>query len=228
MGIRKYKPTTPGRRGASVLGLRRDHAQRAGEVAAVRPLHSKGGRNVHGRVTARHQGGGHKRAYRIIDFRRAGQGRRSGQGRAHRVRPEPDRPYRAAALRRRREALHPRARAASSRATRSRTAPAPTSSRATACRCATSRPVPSSTRWSCARAAAPRSAVPPARSVQLLAKEGRYATLRMPSGEIRAGRRRAAGPPSARSATPSRRTSTGARPAACGGRASARPSAVSR
>ena len=36
----------------------------------MRPLHSKGGRNVHGRVTVRHQGGGHKRAYRLIDFRR--------------------------------------------------------------------------------------------------------------------------------------------------------------
>jgi large subunit ribosomal protein L2 len=40
------------------------------EKSLVRPLHSKGGRNVHGRVTVRHQGGGHKRAYRVIDFRR--------------------------------------------------------------------------------------------------------------------------------------------------------------
>ena len=40
------------------------------EKSLVRPLHSKGGRNVHGRVTVRHQGGGHKRAYRLIDFRR--------------------------------------------------------------------------------------------------------------------------------------------------------------
>ena len=68
---------------------------------------SKGGRNNAGRVTTRHQGGGHKRAFRVIDFRRARQGRRAGQGRAHRVRPEPHRADRAAALRRRREALHP-------------------------------------------------------------------------------------------------------------------------
>jgi large subunit ribosomal protein L2 len=40
------------------------------EKSLVRPLHSKGGRNNAGRVTARHQGGGHKRAYRVIDFRR--------------------------------------------------------------------------------------------------------------------------------------------------------------
>src|SRR2546423_14453604 len=70
MGIRKYKPTTPGRRGASVadfVEITRDEP----EKALVRPLHGKGGRNVHGRVTARHQGGGHKRAYRVIDFRRS-------------------------------------------------------------------------------------------------------------------------------------------------------------
>ena len=69
MGIRKYKPTTPGRRGASgaaFVELTRDGP----EKSLVRPLQSKGGRNVHGRITARHQGGGHKRAYRLIDFRR--------------------------------------------------------------------------------------------------------------------------------------------------------------
>src|SRR5260221_13421826 len=69
MGIRKYKPTTPGRRGASVADfaeITRDFP----EKSLVRPLHSKGGRNAQGRVTVRHQGGGHKRAYRVIDFRR--------------------------------------------------------------------------------------------------------------------------------------------------------------
>src|ERR671939_426292 len=69
MGIRRYKPTTPGRRGASVsdfVEITRDEP----EKSLVRPVHSKGGRNAHGRVTARHQGGGHKRAYRLIDFRR--------------------------------------------------------------------------------------------------------------------------------------------------------------
>jgi len=69
MAIRKYKPTTPGRRGASgsdFAEITRDEP----EKSLVRPLHSKGGRNVHGRITTRHQGGGHKRAYRLIDFRR--------------------------------------------------------------------------------------------------------------------------------------------------------------
>ena len=70
MGIRKYKPTTPGRRGASVADFA-EVTRDTPEKSLVRPLHSKGGRNVHGRVTARHQGGGHKRAYRVIDFKRS-------------------------------------------------------------------------------------------------------------------------------------------------------------
>ncbi|MFZ2512319.1 MAG: 50S ribosomal protein L2, partial [Gordonia sp. (in: high G+C Gram-positive bacteria)] len=69
MAIRKYKPTTPGRRGSSGADfseVTRDHP----EKSLVRPLHGKGGRNAHGRITTRHRGGGHKRAYRLIDFRR--------------------------------------------------------------------------------------------------------------------------------------------------------------
>jgi large subunit ribosomal protein L2 len=70
MTIRKYKPTTPGRCGASGSDFS-EVTRSTPEKSLVAPLTSKGGRNVHGRVTARHQGGGHKRAYRIIDFRRA-------------------------------------------------------------------------------------------------------------------------------------------------------------
>src|ERR1700742_242319 len=69
MAIRKYKPTTPGRRGASVSDFA-ELTRTTPEKSLVRPLHSKGGRNAHGRITTRHQGGGHKRAYRVIDFRR--------------------------------------------------------------------------------------------------------------------------------------------------------------
>src|ERR1035437_3323696 len=70
MTIRKYKPTTPGRRGASGADFS-EVTRSEPEKSLVRPLHSTGGRNVHGRITTRHQGGGHKRAYRLIDFRRA-------------------------------------------------------------------------------------------------------------------------------------------------------------
>ena len=69
MGIRKYKPTTPGRRFSSVsdfVEITRDTP----EKSLLRPLHKTGGRNNNGRVTSRHRGGGHKRQYRVIDFRR--------------------------------------------------------------------------------------------------------------------------------------------------------------
>ena len=69
MGIRKYKPTTPGRRGSSVADFV-EVTRSTPEKSLVRPLSKKGGRNNQGRITTRHQGGGHKRAYRVVDFRR--------------------------------------------------------------------------------------------------------------------------------------------------------------
>ena len=69
MGIRKYKPTTPGRRGASVSDFV-EITRSTPEKSLLRPLTNKGGRNNTGKITTRHQGGGHKRAYRVIDFRR--------------------------------------------------------------------------------------------------------------------------------------------------------------
>jgi large subunit ribosomal protein L2 len=69
MALRKYKPTTPGRRGSSVSDfseITRDRPERG----LVRKLNKKAGRNTYGRVTTRHRGGGHKRRYRAIDFRR--------------------------------------------------------------------------------------------------------------------------------------------------------------
>lgn len=69
MGIRKYNPTTAGRRGASVadfVEVTRDEP----EKSLVRPLPKKAGRNASGKITTRRRGGGHKRAYRLVDFRR--------------------------------------------------------------------------------------------------------------------------------------------------------------
>ena len=69
MAIRKYKPTTPGRRQSSVSEF--DEITRSTpEKSLLRPLSKTGGRNVHGHITTRHKGGGHKRRYRVIDFRR--------------------------------------------------------------------------------------------------------------------------------------------------------------
>ena len=69
MAIRKYKPTTPGRRGSSVADFA-EITRTTSEKSLTEPLPKKGGRNNQGRITTRHQGGGHKRAYRVIDFRR--------------------------------------------------------------------------------------------------------------------------------------------------------------
>ena len=69
MGIRKYKPTTPGRRFSSVSDFS-ELTRSTPEKSLLRPLTKTGGRNSYGRVTARRKGGGHKRQYRVIDFRR--------------------------------------------------------------------------------------------------------------------------------------------------------------
>ncbi len=69
MAIRKFKPTTPGRRGASVSDFS-EITRTTPEKSLLKPLSKTGGRNASGRITTRHIGGGHKRQYRVIDFRR--------------------------------------------------------------------------------------------------------------------------------------------------------------
>ena len=69
MALRKYKPVTPGTRGRSVADFA-EITRTTPEKSLIRPINSKGGRNAAGRITTRHQGGGHKRAYRLIDFLR--------------------------------------------------------------------------------------------------------------------------------------------------------------
>ena len=69
MGIKVYRPTSPGRRGMS--GFTFDEITRSEpEKSLLRPLKKKSGRNNLGRLTVRHRGGGHKRRYRLIDFKR--------------------------------------------------------------------------------------------------------------------------------------------------------------
>ena len=69
MGLKQYKPTSPGRRFQTVS----DFAEitcTTPEKSLLEPLPKKGGRNNNGRITTRHQGGAHKRRYRVIDFKR--------------------------------------------------------------------------------------------------------------------------------------------------------------
>ncbi|MGA9286868.1 MAG: 50S ribosomal protein L2 [Anaerobacillus sp.] len=69
MAIKKYKPTTNGRRGMSVSDFAEITTDQP-EKSLLAPIHRKGGRNNQGRLTVRHHGGGHKRKYRVIDFKR--------------------------------------------------------------------------------------------------------------------------------------------------------------
>ncbi len=70
MGIRRYNPTSPGRRGATVSDFAELTPGAKPEKTLLRPKRRTGGRNNQGKTTARFRGGGHKRDYRIIDFRR--------------------------------------------------------------------------------------------------------------------------------------------------------------
>src|SRR5215475_8917545 len=69
MAIKKYKPTSPGRRLMTVSDFA-EITKKQPEKNLTAAMKRSGGRNVHGHITRRHQGGGHKRRYRIIDFKR--------------------------------------------------------------------------------------------------------------------------------------------------------------
>jgi len=69
VGIKKFKPTSPGRRFVTVSTFE-EITSTEPEKSLLEPLKRKGGRNAGGNITVRHQGGGHKRKFRIIDFKR--------------------------------------------------------------------------------------------------------------------------------------------------------------
>jgi large subunit ribosomal protein L2 len=69
MALKRYKPTSPGRRFQTVSDFA-EITKSTPEKSLLAPLSKKGGRNNNGRITTRHQGGGHKRRYRVVDFKR--------------------------------------------------------------------------------------------------------------------------------------------------------------
>ena len=69
MGVRKYKPTSPGRRNMSVSTFE-EITKKKPEKSLIEPLKKHAGRNNQGRITTRHRGGGNRRFYRRIDFKR--------------------------------------------------------------------------------------------------------------------------------------------------------------
>ncbi|UZF54978.1 50S ribosomal protein L2 [Gordonia polyisoprenivorans] len=183
MAIRKYKPTTPGRRGSSgsdFAEITRDHP----EKSLVRPLHGRGGRNAHGRITTRHKGGGHKRAYRLIDFRR--NDKDGVNAKVAHIEYDPNRTARIALLHyvdgEKRYIIAPKNLKQGDVVESGPTADIKPGNNLPL------RNIPTGTQVHAVElrpgggAKMARSA---GASIQLLGKEGAYATLRMPSGEIR-------------------------------------------
>ena len=183
MPVRRFKPTSPGRRFMTVSDFA-EVTKSKPEKALTEKLTKKGGRNNNGRITTRHQGGGHKRRYRVIDFKRT-QGRR--------------------ARRRSRRSSTTRIARRASRCCTTPTASRRTSSPRPGCASArSSSPAPAADIK--AGNALPLENIPTgtlvhnvelkpgkggqmARSagsgIQLVAKDEGYATLRLPSGEMR-------------------------------------------
>jgi large subunit ribosomal protein L2 len=94
MAVKKYKPTSPGRRFMAVSSFE-DVTKKAPEKSLLEPLKKTGGRNNNGRITTRHQGGGHKRRYRMIDFKRTKDG---VPAKVHSIEYDPNRSSRIALL----------------------------------------------------------------------------------------------------------------------------------
>ncbi len=95
MGIRRYKPTTPGRRGASVSDFAELTPETKPPKKLLRSKRKTGGRNNQGKITTRHRGGGHKQRYRMIDFRRNKDGIKA---KVHAIQYDPNRSARIALL----------------------------------------------------------------------------------------------------------------------------------
>ena len=94
MGLKEYKPTSPGRRD-TIADDFADITKSKPEKSLLAPMKKSGGRNHHGRVTTRHRGGGHKRRYRIVDFKRD----KSGEATVMSIEYDPNRTARIALVR---------------------------------------------------------------------------------------------------------------------------------
>ncbi len=183
MAIRKYKPTTPGRRGSSVADFA-EITRSTPEKSLLRPLSKTGGRNAHGRITTRHKGGGHKRAYRLIDFRR--NDKDGVPAKVAHIEYDPNRTARIALLHyadgEKRYIIAPKDLVQGARIESGPTADIKPGNNLPL------RSIPTGTTIHAVElrpGGGAKLARAAGMSIQLLGKEGAYAVLRMPSGEIR-------------------------------------------
>ncbi|SMB23630.1 50S ribosomal protein L2 [Sterolibacterium denitrificans] len=182
MALVKIKPTSPGRR--SLVRLVNADLHKGRPVASlVESKHSKAGRNNHGRITVRHQGGGHKQHYRVVDFRRNKDGIPAT---VERLEYDPNRSANLALLcyadGERRYVIAPRGVVAGAQLLSGSEAPIKPGN------CLPIRNIPVGTTIHCIEMV-PGKGAQIARaagsSAQLMAREGAYAQLRLRSGEIR-------------------------------------------
>jgi large subunit ribosomal protein L2 len=182
MAIVKAKPTSPGRRG--VVQVKHPHLHKGGPwPALIEKKSSTGGRNNAGRITTRHIGGGHKKHYRVIDFKRDKDGI---NGRVERVEYDPNRTAHIALVLyadgERRYIIAPKGIRAGDVVVSGREAPIKAGN------CLPLRNIPVGSVIHCVEMK-PGKGAQIARSagaaVQLVAREGQYATLRLRSGEMR-------------------------------------------
>jgi large subunit ribosomal protein L2 len=182
MAVRKYKPTTPGRRGASVASF--DEITRAKpEKSLLDKGRNRAGRNSGGRITARHQGGGNKRRYRKVDFKRNKDG---VPARVAHIEYDPNRTARIALLHyvdgEKRYILAPQGLSVGDRLVSGEGADIRPGNALPL------RNIPVGTTVHAVElqpGAGARMARSAGASIQVMAKEGAYATLRLPSGEMR-------------------------------------------
>jgi large subunit ribosomal protein L2 len=182
MAVRKYKPTTPGRRGASVSSFE-EITRATPEKSLLAKGRKKAGRNNKGQITMRHQGGGNKRRYRVIDFRRD---KDAVPARVAHIEYDPNRTARIALLHyadgEKRYILAPNGLAVGDRLMSGEHADI------RAGNALPLRNIPVGTTVHAVElkpGAGAKMARSAGASVQVMAKEGRSATLRLPSGEMR-------------------------------------------
>lgn len=182
MGVKQYKPTSPGRRFQTVSDFA-EITTDTPEKSLLEPLPKKAGRNNYGRITTRHQGGGTKRRYRVIDFKR----RKDGvPAKVATIEYDPNRSARIALLHyadgEKRYILHPKGLMVGDTVMSGVDADIKPGNALPLSAIPVGTVVHAVELQPGQGAALARSA---GTSIQLMAKEGKYAVLRMPSSEMR-------------------------------------------
>ena len=182
MGIKKFRPTTPGLRHAAIADFE-ELTKGKPEKNLLMPLKKSGGRNNRGRVTSRHRGGGHKRMIRLIDFRRD---KFDSQGKVIAIEYDPNRSARLALVEyvdgEKRYIIAPIGLAVNDVVVSSATAEIKTGNATTLANIPAGIPIHNVELSRGSGAAIARSA---GNSCIIMAKEGDYAQVKLPSGELR-------------------------------------------